>query len=103
MIAVENHTGSHHVSPTLRARSDGGAVGHVHDAGVDAELAQALQRGEKILFLLARLLTLRRRREGFGGSEVRHYAAEAKMFAFGELAGEAFHIAGGSAQGVRPG
>jgi len=103
MIAVKNHAGAHHVSPTLRARSDGGAIGHVHDAGIDAELAQALQRGEKTLFLLARLLALRRRRERFGGSEVGHYAAEAKMFAFCELAGEAFHVAGGDAEAVHAG
>src|ERR1700745_1236435 len=100
MIAVQNHTGAHHVSPTLRARGNRGAVGHVHDASIDAELAQVFHRGEEALFLLARLLALRRWRECFRRSEVGHYAAETKMFAFCELAREAFDVAGGDAEAI---
>src|SRR6266436_6596706 len=103
MIAVKNDAGAHHISPTLRARGDGGAIGHVHDASVDTELAQSVERVVEALFLLESLLAFRRRRERFGGSEVRHYAAESQMFAFCELAREAFHIADGDAEAVHAG
>src|ERR1700730_12768850 len=59
MIAVENHAGAHHVSPAFRARGNGGAVGHVHDAGIDAEFAEVAKRGVKVFFLIQSLLALR--------------------------------------------
>src|SRR6266436_1008459 len=100
MIAVQDHAGAHHVSPAFRTRCNRGAIGHVYDASVDAQLAQALQGSEEALFLLARLLALWRRRECFRGSEMRHHSAKPKMFALCELPREAFHIAGGDAEAI---
>ncbi len=82
---------------------DSGAVGQVHDARVDAQLAQALQRHEEVLFLLAGLLALRRRGERLRGRQVRQDAAEAQVPALRQLSREAIHIARRYAQAVHPG
>src|SRR5260370_2166196 len=103
MIAVKNYAGADHVSPTLRARSNGGAVGQMHDAGVDAESAQAIERGVEGSLLLEGLLALRRARAGFGGGEVRHEAPEPEVLAFRESAREAFHVAFGDTDAVHAG
>src|SRR5262249_36991501 len=85
MVAVKNDAGADHVGPGFWAAGDGGAVGEMHDAGVDAELAHALEGDEKVFFLLARLFAVGCRCEGFGRREMRHDAAEAQICGFREL------------------
>ena len=55
MIAIKDGAGADHVGPGFGTRGDGGAVGEVHDAGIDAERPETIERGVETLFLLAGL------------------------------------------------
>ena len=72
----------------------------MHDPGIDAESAQALQRAVKPLFLFARLASGDGIAENFRRCEMRHHAAQAQMFALGELLRETFHIGRRNAQAI---
>ena len=56
MIAVEDRAGPHHVPPGGWTADDRGAIGHVHDAGIESQRTHAGQRRFECFFLLDRLL-----------------------------------------------
>src|SRR6476646_779992 len=75
MVAIENRAGTNHVRPGFWTRSDGGAVGHVNDAGIDSESAKTFDGAVKTLFLLNGLLSDRTFKD-FGRGKVREDAFE---------------------------
>src|SRR5438445_8260242 len=70
MIAIQNRAGPDHVRPGFRTRSDRGAVCKMHDAGIDAEFFEPIQRGVKPLFLLSGLAP---------GDRIQKYSRRSKM------------------------
>src|SRR5690242_17576551 len=100
MIAVQNRAGTNHVGPGVGTRGDGGAVGEMHDAGIDPESTESIERGVKALFLLTGLLSRARAGKNLGRGEMREDPAQFQMLAFCELSGEAIHIAGSDSQAI---
>src|SRR5579859_5038862 len=100
MVAVENRAGAHHVRPAFRARNDGGAVGEMHQAGIDAERAQAVERGVEAFFLFLRLPADGVVREHSRRREVGKNAGKLEMLALRKLAGETLDVARRDAEAV---
>src|SRR5580692_5415336 len=100
VIAIQNHAGTNHVSPSLGARCDGRAVGEVYDAGINPQRSQTVERRVKTLFLMPRLLTYACVGKNLGRSKMCKDSAQFQMFAFCELASKTLDIARRDAQTV---
>ena len=77
---------------------DRGAVGHVHDAGIESQRTHAGQRGVKCFFLLDGLLG----GEDFRRRDVRERARQAQVRAFGQRARERRNFRGGMPRRFMP-
>ena len=55
MIAIKDGAGADHVGPSFGTGGDGGAIGEMYDARIDAERTETIERGVETLFLLAGL------------------------------------------------
>jgi len=98
VISVKDRAGAHHVIPSGRAADNRGAIGHVHDAGVELERFHAGERGLECFFLLDGLLG----RENFRRCDVRERARQLKVRAIGQCAHKRRNFRRRDAQAIHP-
>src|SRR5215469_6747002 len=85
MVAIQNRPGPHHVRPGLWTRDDGGAIGEMDQARIDAQAAQWVERRVEALLLFPRLLAGGGVGENFRRREVGKDARELEVPAFADL------------------